>query len=209
MRKTMTAKPEPVWELADLFPAQGAWCEEDYFELHTNRLIEFDDGYVEVLPMPTDAHQALVAHLFGLLLAFVKVGGLGTARFAPLRVRLWPKKFREPDVLFLLKEHASRNRNEYWVGADLVMEVVSEDEEDRRLDLVEKRREYARAGIGEYWIVDPRERRVTVLRLAGKRYLVHGEFGADAIATSHLLPGFEVNVGEMLADYTPTTRRRR
>ncbi len=209
MRKTLTAKPEPVWALADLFPAQGTWCEEDYLELHANRLIEFDNGYVEVLPMPTDAHQALVAHLFTLLLAFVNTGDLGTVRFAPLRVRLWRKKFREPDVLFLSKHHASRNRNDYWVGADLVMEVLSGEAEDRRRDLVEKRREYARAGIPEYWIVDPREQQITVLRLAGKRYLVHGECTAGQAATSHLLPGFAVDVSKALAAGTPAPRRRR
>jgi Uma2 family endonuclease len=48
-----------------------------------------------------------------------------------------------------------RVTDEYWEGADLVMEVVSSHDEDRRRDLVVKREEYARAGIAEYWIVDP------------------------------------------------------
>jgi Uma2 family endonuclease len=133
-----------------------------------------------------------VAHVYTALLGFVAPRGLGTLRFAPLRLRLWEGKFREPDVLLLLAEHDDMRREQYWEGADLVVEVVSTD--DRRRVLVTKRREYARAGIPEYWIVDPGEERVVVLRLDGERYSVHGEFGRGARATSVLLEGFELDV---------------
>jgi hypothetical protein len=52
--------------------------------------------------MPTDSHQAIVAYLYSALIAFVSAGSLGKVRFAPLRLRLWPGKFREPALLFLL-----------------------------------------------------------------------------------------------------------
>jgi Uma2 family endonuclease len=159
---------EPTWEVAHLFPAQGDWSEEEYLALPGNRLVECSDGVLEVLPVPTTSHQLLVAYLYGLLLAFATAGDRGTVLFAPLRVRLWRQKFREPDVVFMRKRHADRIGEDYWDGADLVMEVVSDDPEDRRRDLETKRREYARAGIPEYWIVDPREGRILVLRLGGK-----------------------------------------
>jgi Uma2 family endonuclease len=189
---------EPTWAIAHLFPAQGAWSDDDYLALHTNCLVEVSDGYLEVLPMPTTSHQQIVAYLYGMLLAFVTGHDLGMVLFAPLRVRLWLGKFREPDVVFMAKAHADRIGEEFWKGADLVMEVVSGDEEDRRRDLVVKRREYARARIGEYWIVDPQEERITVLRLAGKRYVLHGQFAKSAVATSHQMPGFEVDVTAVL-----------
>ncbi len=94
-----------------------------------------------------------------------------------------------------------------------MMEVVIGDDDDRRRDLVIKRDEYARAGISEYWIVDPRDEQITVLHLARKRYVVHGEFGKGATATSHLLPGFTVNVtaalsGEVAPPHAPKPKRR-
>ena len=52
----------------------------------------------------------------------------------------------------MLAEHADRMAEEYWRGADLVMEVVSGGEDDRRRDLETKVAEYARARIPEYWI---------------------------------------------------------
>lgn len=192
----------PTWEIAELFPTQGNWSEEEYLALQGNHLIEFSDGFLEFLPMPTTSHQLIVAYLYGLLLAFIRAGDLGIVLFAPLRVRVRRGEFREPDIVFMAMEHEDRIGEKFWNGADLVVEVVSGAKEDRKRDLVEKRRDYARAGIAEYWIVDPEEQRVTVLRLAGKRYVVHGEFAKGTAATSHLLRGFQVDVTEALSQGT-------
>jgi Uma2 family endonuclease len=91
----------------------------------------------------------------------------------------------------------------------LIGQTLSADEEDRRRDLQTKRREYARAGIPEYWIIDPREERILVLRLAGKRYVLHGDFPKGTAASSHLLRGFTVDVEAALANQIPTRRKRK
>jgi Uma2 family endonuclease len=185
--------------VSNLFPGQGEWTEEEYLDLHTNHLVEFSDGFVEVLPMPTTSHQDIVIFLFEALRAFILPGQLGKVSLAALRIRLWPGKFREPDIVFMLRENAARIAEQFWERADLVMEVVSGSDDDRRRDLVTKRSEYAQARIPEYWIVDPQEGRITVLRLAGDSYVVHGEFAKGSRATSVLLPGFSVDVSEALA----------
>lgn len=190
---------EPAWDVARLFPDQGQWSEEEYLGLNVNKLVEFEQGRIEVLPMPTIMHQLIALYLYRLLHDFAAARGLGMVLAAPTRVRLWPGKFREPDVLFLDAEHADRCGEYFWEGADLVMEVVSDD--DRRRDLETKRREYAQAKIPEYWIVDPLEGRITVLRLDEDRpsYVERGIFPRGERATSHLLPGFEVDVTAALA----------
>ncbi|SRR6266478_568795 len=203
MRQTLTKssrrfrEPELAWDVAQLFPPQGSWSEEEYLALDGNWIVEFSDGHIEVPPMPTTSHQLMVVYLYGLLNVFGR--GLGTALIAALPVRLRPEMFREPDVVFMLKKHARRIGEEFWQGADLVMEVVSGNKEDRRRDLVTKRKEYARAGIPEYWIVDPREERVLVLRLEGKRYKTHGDYSKGQAASSVLLPGFSVDVNELFS----------
>jgi Uma2 family endonuclease len=196
------ARAEPAWEVARIFPNQGNWDEVEYLALtaHTNHLVEFRDGHVEVLPMPKTSHQLIVAYLYRLLVAFTSARKLGKVLFAALRVRLRPKLYREPDIVFMLAEHAVRIGEDYWEGADLVMEVVSGDPKDRHRDLVTKRREYASAGIPEYWIVDPEQQRITVLRLAGKArsYSVHGVYGPGEKATATVLKGFSVEVSKVL-----------
>ena len=186
-----------VWEAdgleIDLLPLQGLWTEEQYLRLtdQTNRLIEFTEGSVELLPMPTRKHQAISRYLFLALLAFVERIG-GTVFYATLRVRVAPNRFREPDLVLLLDVNDPRNQNAFWLGADLVVEIVSPDDVER--DTVIKRADYAAAGIPEYWIVHPAEGTISVLRLAGDTYVVHGVFHRGDTATSSLLQGFTVRV---------------
>jgi Uma2 family endonuclease len=143
--------------------------------------------------MPTRWHQRIVKYLMKMMDIYLEAHPGGEVLFAPVPVHLWPGKYREPD-LFYLRPERLRNDPRYPEGADLAMEVVSEGEEDRNRDLVVKRQEYATAGIAEYWIVDPREQRVSVLTLEGQAYRVHGDFAPGERATSVLLPGFDVDV---------------
>mgnify|MGYP000001379519 CR=1 FL=1 len=205
MRKARIARLAPpvpeaaLYEelLLDLLPAQGEWSEEAYLWLtdRTNRLIEYTDGHIEALPMPTDEHQRILLFLYRIFYAAVELAG-GKVLVAALRLRLPNGHFREPDLLLLRVAEDPRRGNRYWFGADLVLEVVSPDKPER--DLVEKRGDYAEAGIPEYWIVNPEAETITVLRLEGASYAEHGAFARGAEATSALLPGFSVSVAATL-----------
>jgi Uma2 family endonuclease len=188
----------PAWEVALLFPPQGEWSEQEYLALDTNQLVELSDGCLEVLPMPTLFHQQIVEYLYELFKAFLAIHSLGKVIFAPLPVHLWSGKFREPDIIFFRWDRV-KDVHGQPEGADLVVEVVSEGEENRKRDLVTKRQEYAAAGIAEYWIVDPQEKQITVLVLEGETYREHGVFGPGAAATSVLLSGFTASVDAVFA----------
>ncbi len=196
--KSLTARPdpwaEPAWEIASLFPEKGGWSEKEYLKLDINRLVEFTHGRLEVLPMPSDMHQALVGYIYTIFLAFAQRIG-GTVRFAPLRLRLWPGKIREPDVMFIADAADPRRQQAYWSGADLVVEVLSEDDPLR--DLSVKRAEYAQAHIPEYWIVDPVSETLTVLALQGDAYEEHGRFGRGDMATSAAFPGLDMDTAAL------------
>lgn len=195
-----TLEMEPTWDVAKLFPAQGSWSEEEYLALPDNRLTEYSHGRLEVLPMPSFTHQLLVMLLYRLLHAHVASLRLGFAVIAPMRVQLWKGKYREPDVAFMLRANRARIHEQLWDGADLVMEVVSPDDPLR--DVETKRREYAHAGIPEYWLVNPATATITVFTLPENtdRYDVHGVFTRGETATSLLLPGFAVDVEACFAE---------
>jgi Uma2 family endonuclease len=186
---------EPTWDIARLFPSQGNWSVEEYLSLTdgTNQFVEFTDGKVEVLAMPTVAHQRILVFLFMLFKEFVDAGDLGEVLPSVLRIRIGADKFREPDIAFMRRENLSRSSNRYWDNADLVVEVVSDDHDSRERDHVTKRRDYAAAGIPEYWIVDPQQQRISVLVLEDGAYTTYGEFVSGDQATSRLLPGFSVD----------------
>jgi Uma2 family endonuclease len=143
------------------------------------------------LPMPTDKHQMIVRLIFLALMAFVEPRG-GRVLFAPLRVQVRPGKYREPDILLVRDASDPRRQNAFWLGADLVVEIVSPDKPER--DTEEKPLDYAEAGIPEYWIVNPLDETITVLVLQGDRYVEHGASRRGEAAASALLGGFAVSV---------------
>jgi len=194
-------EPEYAWELATLFPEQGGWSEGEYLDLtdDTNGRVELTDGRLEFLPTPTEVHEAIVQFLFLALHQFVGKAKLGKVYSNGIRLRVRPRKIRLPDVIFLNERNFHARHNRVWDGADLVMEVVSDDPKDFQRDYQEKLIDYAEAQISVYWIVDPDRRRVQVHRLGDGRYELAGEFAPGQQAVSASLDGFAVDVAALFA----------
>lgn len=188
-------------DIAELFPRQGQWEVADYLSLtdQTRHLVELVDGVVEVLPMPTESHQLIVQFLFLQFHRYWADRPRGTVVFAPIRVKTIDERFREPDLALLVDRSDPRRGDRFWSGADLVVEVVSDDPKSRTRDLETKRQEYAKAGIGEYWIVDPTEKAVWVLQLEEGGFREIGRYRSGELAESPLLPGLQVDVTELFA----------
>lgn len=192
MPSTTLSTDGPVWGVAELFPNQGEWSELQYLELTRNarRQVEFTDGCIELLAMPTKKHQKLVWWLARQVEA--ALGGRGEFVTAPYKLRVRAGKYREPDLLAILPGSVHEALDDYATGADLVFEVVSPVDPSRDYD--EKRTAYAEAAVGEYWIVDPKRQLVTVLKLTGGVYGAGKQFGTNSTAVSELLPGLSIDV---------------
>ncbi len=121
---------------------------------------------------------------------------MGTVRLGPLPVRLWPGKIREPDILFVAREHSDRIDERVYGPPDLVVEVLSPS--TRRADRHEKFYEYAQAGVGEYWMVDPDARTIEVFVLREGAYELLGKWSEGEEARSEVLVGFRVAVDEVI-----------
>jgi Uma2 family endonuclease len=76
-----------------------------------------------------------------------------------------------------------------------VVEIVSRDNPERETQ--EKPRDYAVAGISEYWSVNPLDDTITVLVLEDETYVTFGVFPRGERARSNLLNGFNVSVDEV------------
>ncbi|MCS6937504.1 MAG: Uma2 family endonuclease [Candidatus Bipolaricaulota bacterium] len=193
----MAAKRKPsesALAVTELFPPQGQWTERDYFALpDTNRYLELSEGRLIMPPHPTYSHQDALKRLFLHMNAFVEKNQLGVVQVAPLPVRLWPGKIREPDIFFISKEHADRIGEQACGVPDLVVEVLSPA--TRETDRSEKFFEYAKAGVQEYWLVDPEKRSIEVYTLRGQAYEPFSLSGAQAC--SKLLEGFCVKPHEI------------
>jgi Uma2 family endonuclease len=199
LTKPAPRRPRLTHAIAELFPLQGQWSEDEYLGLsdRSNRLIELSGGKLEVLEMPTDPHQYAVGRLHFYILRFLMEHLLGEVRVAPLPIRLWPGKFREPDLMYLSSAHLDRITPEYWGVPDLVIEVhlPGSHNRDKRI----KYHEYAQAGIPEYWMVDTDAKTIDVYRLNQTDYVLHRHYSAGESLTSEQLPGFELNLTDVFA----------
>jgi Uma2 family endonuclease len=197
---TETLPPLTV-AVAELFPRQGQWTEHDYWPLtEQNRIIELSDGELIVPPMPTTEHQAIVLNIALALQVYVRGQRLGRVGIAPLPVRLWEGKVREPDVMVMLNEHRERITSQHWGPPDLVVEVLSPGTTDT--DRTRKPQEYARAGVREYWIVDPTTRQVEVYRLeeAEQVYTLAATCREPEAVVSTVVDGLVVSVAAIFGE---------
>jgi Uma2 family endonuclease len=176
-----------------------AWAGED---VHA----EWVNGEVIVQMPPKQRHQQVVAFLVQLMGLFIQLFQLGRLLPAPFEMLATPDgPAREPDLLFVAREHLDRLTEERLHGpADLVVEVVSDDSVAR--DRADKFYEYQAAGVREYWILDPRpgyERAdFYVLDEQGRYRPVPVD--QDGRYSSTVLPGFWFQVDWVLSAEPPS-----
>ena len=125
-----------------------AWCDEDTFA-------EFVDGEIILFSPASKQHQRIGSFLESLLRFYTEVKNIGEIFRAPFLMRL-PNlsSGREPDLMFVSKERIDLVEDTYLNGpADLVVEIISPESENR--DRYEKFAEYEKAGVKEYWLIEP------------------------------------------------------
>jgi Uma2 family endonuclease len=189
-----------------LAPSQKAWAKTlrfvpnqslaDLRALPEGTLAQLIDGGLIMSPSPTVLHQHIVSSIGRLLGNFVAERDLGIVLVAPIDVELSESQSFQPDVVFVARERMGILGTQKIGGApDLVVEVLSPS--TGYYDLTAKREVYERAGVVEYWIVDPERRTVEVLALNEGAYRTVAEVSGTGRATSRLLDGFAVESGTL------------
>ncbi len=175
-------------------PAQGHWTYRDYANLPDDGIrYEVVDGVLYMTPSPGSEHQNAVGEIFVYLRQAVKLRKLGKVFLAPFDVELAPNVIVQPDIIVLLHSEEHKLAYNRIIGApNLLVEVVSPGSVgyDRR----EKQNSYARAGVPEYWIVDPLAQNVELLLLENATYHSQGIFQGEASLPSRTIPDFSVPV---------------
>ena len=173
----------------------------DYARLPDDNLRhEIIGGEHYVTPSPATRHQRISSRLLRLLGGFAEEHGLGEVFDAPFDVVLSPHDIVVPDLLYLSHERAQfLTQNNLQGPPDLVIEILSPT--TRRRDERLKRDLYARAGVREYWLVDPDRKEVTIYRRGTDAFDPPDRRSAAAgnRLTSLLLPGFEASLEKLFA----------
>ncbi|MGI9303018.1 MAG: Uma2 family endonuclease [Gammaproteobacteria bacterium] len=177
---------------------------EDYKSLPESmeKRYELLDGDIRMVPAPTTGHQLASQNLNYLLSQFVRQRKLGIVFYAPLDVVLGDGEHREvvqPDLMFISNGRRHIIAGQEIQGApDWVIEILSPGTEER--DRGYKKSLYARYGVREYWIVDPKERLADVYVLDSQGLGLENRYQSGDLITSRLLPELAVDVDEIFRE---------
>ncbi len=179
---------------------QGHWTYEHYANLPDDgQHYEIIDGVLyNMAPVPTGSHQDAAGWFFYYLTVHVRLTGLGHVYTGPRDVELGQNVVVQPDVLVLLNDGLGKITESRVIGApDLAIEISSPSTaiHDRHRKYVA----YARAGVKEYWIADPKACTVEVLLLEGGVYHSAGVFSGEQTLPSQVVPNFPVQVQQFFA----------
>jgi Uma2 family endonuclease len=154
---------------------------------------ELIDGEHYVTASPNTKHQSISINLTVMLGSWLERHPIGRVFHAPFDVVFSQFDVVEPDLLYLSNARAADALTPLHVRGvpELVIEIGSPS--TRKRDETIKRRLYERAGVSEYWVVDPEIDAVRVYRREGDTFARVVELLADAgdALTTPLLPGFE------------------
>lgn len=158
----------------------------DYRKLPEGAKYQLIDGEIIEMPSPTLQHQQIAMSLARQIgnIAFEKRNG--TVLFAPMDVFLSEENTFQPDLLFVLHEHADRLQSDGVHGPpDLVIEILSPS--TGYYDMKKKFQVYEKFGVPEYFIVDPEDLEVVGYRNTGGRF--HEFLREKGKITSEVLNG--------------------
>jgi Uma2 family endonuclease len=148
--KRIAEVPESALDVYRMLP-EGTRCEVILNEL------------IMSLP-PTSSHQLLFSDLHALIYFFLKDAGIGKVIPSPIDVYLENYDSAvQPDLMIVLNEHLHQIKTDGIYGApDIAVEILSKN---RAYDTLRKRALYEKAGVKEYFMIDPENKKTTLLTL--------------------------------------------
>jgi len=169
----------------------------DYESWDDDNRYQLIDGIAYLMSAPSTAHQSILGELHLQLARFLK-GKSCRVFLAPYDVCLnglgdEDDTVVQPDILVVCDE--SKIDKKRCNGApDMTIEILSPS--TSKLDLFVKLKKYQKAGVREYWIVDPYANAVNVHILKNGQYFISSYESNEKIPVS-ILDGFSIDLAEV------------
>ena len=165
---------------------------EDIKDLPEEGKTELVEGKLFMSPTAGSPHQYIGTLLTVEIFPFVKENDLGQFFGRDVHVIFDKHNHFEPDLCFIAKDRLDIIQGPTLNGPpDLIIEIISES--NRTHDTQLKFGYYKRFGVREYWLVDPRDRSISVYVLEEDRYELLGEFRAGERVETRALAGLALD----------------
>lgn len=142
---------------------QGEFTVEDYDALPDEQRVELIDGVLYDMASPSLLHQMIGGSIYRMFADYIdRNKGKCIPVIAPVDVQLDcdDKTVVQPDIMILCDRSKISEKKKIYGAPDFVLEILSKS--TRKIDTIKKLQKYADAGVREYWIVDPEQKRVMV-----------------------------------------------
>lgn len=167
---------------------QGEFTIDDIRALPEGVRVELIDGKIYDMAPPTTVHQIIASHIFFQILSYIeKNKGECVPLIAPVGVKLFAeddKNFLEPDIVVVC-DRSKIHRDMVYGAPDFVAEVLSPSTKGK--DMFLKLLKYQRAGVREYWIINPDGREVMVYHFESLR--MTGSYSFDDTVPIEIFEG--------------------
>lgn len=164
---------------------------------------ELLEGELVVSRAPCLTHQRISGNIFALLHQYLSRHPIGEV-FATPGIVFDQFNSVIPDLVFVSHERQAEIvvDDRFIAAPELVIEILSPDEENARRDRVAKRQIYARFGVSEYWIVDPERQAIEVYQLEETVLELQKTITGNDELTSMVLPEFVCQADAIFASQT-------
>ena len=150
----------------------GSYTLDDYYALPEDQRVELIDGYFYEMLAPTFGHQTIGGEIYRQIANYIMDKG-GSCRpfIAPVDVQLDcdERTMVQPDVGIVCDPDKIKRFGIYG-APDFLVEVISPS--TKKKDYTKKLAKYMEAGVREYWILDPDQKRLLVYFFEGDVYPV-------------------------------------
>lgn len=175
----------------------------------SDKRYELIDGVVYLMASPGLSHQQVLGRLYILFNDYFRDSATCIPVLSPFDIELLRDSMRrkrtgdeddinvvQPDLLVLCDYEKDMNEEDRYTGTpDLAVEIISPS--SRGKDKIKKMDLYMDAGIGEYWVVDPESRSISVYTFENYDLAQDVFFSEGQRAKSVLFPKLEADVGEI------------
>lgn len=180
-------------------PQKEVYTYADYALLPEGAPYQLIGGKLIMTPAPTTYHQIISMRLELKLANYVVEKSSGMVLYAPVDVYLEETETYQPDIIFIGKDRLHIIEPVKVKGApDLVVEILSPT--TAYYDLKEKFKAYARHGVKEYWIVDPKDKSIEVYEGKEGKFKQTQRIEEEGKVRSIVLEGFEVEIKDIFTD---------
>jgi len=183
--------------------AKEYYTYEEWLEVAVNdppdSWTELYDGKIFLMATPTTEHQRVSTNLILEFASYLR-GKTCEVFHTPFAVRLNKKKDTAflPDILVIC-DPSKLTKNGCDGAPDLIIEILSPS--TSKWDKVTKFKEYLKAGVREYWIVDPEDQIIWVHTLKNSEYVTSVYHPKDTI-TVHILPELNIDLAQIFEGET-------